>query len=152
MLAVTVSEVMVTLHILAVVAAFGGAVAYPLWFALIRQGTPEQRAFFHRAQAWLGKVLITPGIVVVFGTGAWLASDHDLWGEGWVLVPTAMLAVILALGAGILGPNEERLSEAATSGEPGDYERRLRRVQAVTWIALALVVAATFLMVARIPE
>jgi hypothetical protein len=61
MLAVTRSDVLVTLHILAVVATFGGALAYPLWFRMIRDGTPAQRAFFHRAQARLGKVLIMPG-------------------------------------------------------------------------------------------
>jgi uncharacterized membrane protein len=108
--AITFSDVMVTVHILAVVVAFGGALAYPIWFRMIRNGTPEQRAFFHRAQDTLGKFLITPGIVVVFATGAYLTSDQDVWGEGWVLISTAMLVVILVIGAGLLGPSEGRLT------------------------------------------
>jgi uncharacterized membrane protein len=111
--AITFSEVMVTVHIMAVVVAFGGALAYPIWFRMIRNGTPEQRAFFHRAQDTLGKLLITPGIVIVFATGAYLTSEQDVWDEGWVLIPTAMLVVILVIGAGLLGPSEGRLTRLA---------------------------------------
>lgn len=151
MLAVTRSDVFVTLHILAVIVTFGGALAYPFWFRMIRDGTPAQRAFFHRAQAKLGKVLIMPGTVVIFATGAYLASDSDLWGEAWVLIPTAILAVILLIGAGFLGPSEERLSQVAESGDPRDYGAVFRRVKVITWLFAVLVVAATYMMVARTP-
>ena len=151
-LAVTLSETLLTLHILAVVVAFGGALSYPLWFRMVQEGTPEQRAFFHRAQANLGKFLITPAIVVIFATGAYLASDHDLWSEGWVLLPTAILVIILLLGVGVLGPSEERLSRDAERGDQREYDVTFRRVRLVTWLAGALVVIATFLMVARIPD
>jgi mono/diheme cytochrome c family protein len=150
--ALTLSEVIVTVHILAVVAAFGGAVAYPVWFRMIRGGTPEQRAFFHRAQAKLGKLWITPWIVVLFGTGAYLTTDQDLWDAWWVLIPTAILVVILALGIGLLGPSEERLTRYAEEGDQSEYEAVLRRVKAATWLAIVLVVAATLMMVARIPD
>jgi MFS family permease len=151
MVAVTLSEVMVTLHILAAIVGFGGALAYPLWFRMIRDATPEQRAFFHRAQATLGKLVITPAIVVIFATGAYLASDHDLWSAGWVLIPTAILVVILVLGATVLGPSEERLSTPVARDDP-EYAAIFRRIKAVTWLLAVLVVVATFLMVARIPE
>lgn len=151
-LAVTTSEVLVTLHILAVVFAFGGAAAYPLWFVIVRKGTPEQRAFFHRAQARLGQVLIVPGMVVIFVTGAWLTSDYDLWEAGWVLIPLGMLVLIALLGVGFLGPSEERLSRQAEKDDSREYEPLFRRVRAVTWVTLALVIASTFMMVARIPE
>jgi hypothetical protein len=150
-LPVTWTDILVTLHILAVVVTFGGALAYPLWFRLIRRGTPEERAFFHRAQARLGKVLIIPGLVVIFATGAYLASDQDVWGEAWVLIPTAILALIFAVGAGVLGPSEERLSRVAEVGDRGDYGAVLRRVKLVTWLFVGLVVAATYMMVARAP-
>jgi uncharacterized membrane protein len=151
-LAVTRSDVLVTLHIVAVVAAFGGALAYPLWFRMIRDATPEQRAFFHRAQARLGKFLITPSILVVFATGAYLASDLGVWSEGWVLIPTAMLALILLLGGVVLGPSEEQLSRYAGPGSRREYDLVFRRVRLITWLLALLVVVATFLMVARIPR
>ena len=150
--AITFSEVMVTVHILAVVVAFGGALAYPIWFRMIRNGTPEQRAFFHRAQDTLGKLLITPGIVIVFATGAYLTSEQDVWDEGWVLIPTAMLVVILVIGAGLLGPSEGRLTRLAEDGDQGEYDTVLRRVKLGTWFLSVLIVAATFMMVARVPE
>lgn len=151
-LAVTRSDVLVTLHILAVAATFGGALAYPLWFRLVRRGTPQERAFFHRAQATLGKFLIVPGIVVIFGTGAYLASEQDVWGEGWVLIPVGILALILVIGATFLGPSEERLAKTADAADARDYEVVLRRVKLVTGLFAALVVAATFVMVARVPH
>lgn len=151
MLAVTRSDILVTLHILGVVAAFGGAISYPLWFRMIRDGTLEERAFFHRAQAMLGKFLITPAIVVVFATGAYLASDSDVWGEGWVLISTAILVLILLLGAAVLGPSEERLARYAQQEDRLAYDVIFRRVKLVTWLLVALVVVATFLMVGRIP-
>ena len=49
--AITFSEVMLTLHILAVVIAFGGALAYPIWFRMIRTGTPEQAGVLPRASS-----------------------------------------------------------------------------------------------------
>lgn len=152
MLAVTRSDVALTLHILAVVVAFGGAISYPLWFRMIRRSTTEERAFFHRAQARLGKVLITPAILLVFATGAYLASDLDVWGEGWVLVPTAILAIILLLGGAVLGPSEERLSRQAEDEDQSAYESTFGRIKLVTWLLVALVAVATFLMVARVPD
>ena len=152
MLAVTFNEVMVTLHVLAIVVAFGGAVTYPLWFAMVRRGTAEQRAFFHRAQARLGMLVIVPGMVVLFATGAYLASDFDVWSEGWVIVPLVLLVVIAALGIGFLGPSEDRLSTFAAEGRGEEYEALFRRVRAVTIGLIVLVVAATFLMVAHIPD
>lgn len=141
LLAVTSTDILVTLHILAVVVTFGGALAYPLWFRMIRGGTPQQLAFFHRAQADLGKFLIVPGIVVIFGTGAYLASDQSVWAEGWVLIPTAILAVILLIGGAFLGPSEERLSKAAEAPDTHAYEVGLRRVKLVTWVFVVLIVA-----------
>ena len=151
-LSVTFSDVMATLHVLGVVVAFGGALAYPLWFRMIRDGTPAQRAFFHRAQATLGKLVITPAILVVFATGAYLASDYDLWSEGWVVIPTVILVVILALGGAVLGPSEERLSRDAEGDDRRAYDTGLARVKLVTYFLAVLVVVATFMMVAHVPD
>jgi hypothetical protein len=151
MLAVTRTDVLVTLHILAVVVTFGGALAYPLWFRMIRNGTPEQRAFFHGAQAKLGKFLILPGIVVVFATGAFLAGDLEVSDQPWVQIPAAILVFIGVIGAIFLGPSEEQLSQAAENGDAHEYDVVLRRVKRVTWLFIGMVVAATYMMVARTP-
>ena len=151
MLAVTLPDVVLTLHVLAVVVTFGGALAYPLWFRMVRSATPAQRAFFHRAQARLGRILIGPGIVAIFASGAYLASDSHTWGEPWVVIPAAILAVILLLGVAFLGPSEERLSRDAEGGDRLRYEIAFSRVRATTWLAIVLVVAATYMMVAHVP-
>ena len=151
-LAVSRYDLVLTVHILAVVIGFGGALAYPLWFRMVRDGTPPQRAFFHAAQARLGKFLITPAILLVFATGAYLASDGADWGRGWVMIPAVLLAIILLLGGIVLGPTEERLSREAMRMDPDDYRVAFRRIELVTWLLVVLVVVATFLMVAHIPD
>lgn len=148
----TTQDVVETLHVLSVVIAFGGAMVYPVWFWMIRRAGPAERAFFHRVQASLGKFVITPAMLVLFGTGAWLASDIDVWDEEWVIVPTVITVVILALGAGVLGPSEERLARRTGTDQRAEYRRVFRRVEIITWVLLVLVVAATFMMVARIPR
>lgn len=150
--AVTFPDVVLTLHILAVVVTFGGALTYPLWFRMVRAAAPAQRAFFHHAQTILGRFLITPGVVVIFATGAYLASDSHTWGEAWVIIPAAILAIILLLGFAILGPGEELLSRAAEGGDRLRYDITFSRVRATTWLAVVLVVAATFMMVAHVPQ
>jgi hypothetical protein len=63
-----------------------------------------------------------------------------------------MLVVILVIGAGLLGPNEGRLTGLAEGGDQGEYDTILRRVKLGTGFLSFLIIAATFMMVARVPE
>ena len=113
---------------------------------MIRNGTPEQPSSTRRRTGWVGSKSPTPGIVVVFATRAYLTSDQDVWDEGWVLIPTAMLVVILVIGAGLLGPSEGRLTRLAVGGDQGEYDTVLRRVKLGTYFLGVLVIAATLMM------
>lgn len=149
MLAVQFYDVVLWLHILAVVVAFGCVFAYPLWFAMVRRAEPAQRAFFHAMQARAGKLVISPGMVVILLAGAYLATDRDLWSEPWVTVPLVILLVVGGLGGGFLGPREERLAELARNGEEAAYEAVFSQVRAVSYTLIALVVVAIYFMVAK---
>jgi hypothetical protein len=146
---VTFTSVVLWIHIAGVVIAFGGIFAYPLWFSLLRRAEPAQRAFFHHAQAQIGKLVISPAMVVILAAGIYLASKLDVWSESWVTIPLIILLVIGGLGGGYFGPREERLAHLATSGREGEYEALFAQVRAVTLAAAALVLVAMFLMVVR---
>jgi uncharacterized membrane protein len=146
---VTFTSVVLWIHVAGVVIAFGGVFAYPLWFSLVRRAEPAQRAFFHHAQAQLGRYVISPGMVVILAAGIYLATKLDVWSEAWVTIPLIILLVIGGLGGAYLGPREERLSQLAVGGPQAEYETLFAQVRAVTLFAALLVLVALFLMIVR---
>src|SRR3954467_418240 len=136
MLAVTFYDVVKWIHIMAVVIAFGAAFTYPVWFTFVSRAPTEERAFFHRTQAFIGQWVISPGLLVILLAGVYMASDRDLWSEAWVTVPLVILVVIGALGGAYFGPRETRLAELATAGGGPEYTRLFGQVRNVTLVAL----------------
>src|SRR3954471_19686536 len=106
MLAVTFYDVVKWIHIMAVVIAFGGAFLYPVWFRFVMNAPTEQRAFFHRAQAFIGQWIISPGLLVIVLAGAYMATDGHLWSKVWVTVPLVIAIALGALGGAYFGPRE----------------------------------------------
>jgi uncharacterized membrane protein len=150
MLAVTFYDVVKWLHIMAVVVAFGGAFTYPIWFTMLRRAEPAERAFFHRVQAFLGQRVISPGLLVIILAGAYMASDRDLWSKMWVTIPLLIAIVIGGLGGMFFGPKEKRLAELAAEGGGPEYERVAVQVRNVTYVSLALVAIAAYMMVTKL--
>jgi uncharacterized membrane protein len=100
--AVSFYNVVLWLHITAVVAAFGALFAYPVFLAVNAQAPLAQRANFHRLQIAFSKRLTGPMIGVILLAGIYLATDAGLWSEVWVTVPFVLLFVIAGLGATVL--------------------------------------------------
>ena len=150
MLAVSFYDVVLWVHITAVVVAFGVVFAYPVMYALAKAGGPERKAAIHDLQATVGKRVISPGMLVVLLAGAYLATDADVWSEVWVTVPLVLLLVIGGLGGGYLGPREERLATLAREGDQAEYEQVLGQVRTVSYLLLVLVVVAIFFMTTKL--
>ena len=134
------------IHVMAVVIGFGGAFLYPIWFAALQNYQSEQRAFFHRVQATIGKFVISPALLVLVLTGAFMATDRDYWDEPWVTVPLVIAIFLGALGGVYFGPREERLADLQTGPE---YQALMRQMRTVTYVSLALVAIAAYFMVAK---
>ena len=98
MLAVRLYDVVLWLHITAVVIAFGALFAYPVFLAVVAKAPIAQRATFHHAQIAFSKRITGPTIGVILLAGVYLATDADLWSETWVTVPLVLLFVIAGLG------------------------------------------------------
>jgi hypothetical protein len=148
-LAVRFYDVILWVHITAVVAAFGALFAYPVFLSVNARAPIGQRAALHRLQIAFSKRVTGPVIGVILLAGAYLASEADAWGEFWVIAPVVLLFVIAGLGATVLRRGEEGLLERAEAGDEAGYARTLARVQRWTWVVLVLIVFVVFVMVTK---
>jgi uncharacterized membrane protein len=138
-----VYELVLTLHVLAVVVAFGTVFAYPVLIGLLG-GTPA----FHRAAEVLWSRLVTPAMVVVLLAGAYLATDRGAWAEPWVSASLVILFVLFGITGAFFGPQERRAAELAVRGGP-QYDEVAQRLRLGALAAALLVVAAVVLMVVQ---
>lgn len=158
--AVTSYLVVQSLHVIGVVAGYGLPLAYPLLIPYLRRNHPRAMPGLHDVQYLLNRTLTAAGTVVVLAAGVYMASKHDLWGEAWVDVPIAIMAVIVLLGGGFVVPVSGKMAqlahsdvEAAAAGGTvtwsAEYERAYRRYLAAEILLGTLVLVAVFFMVAR---
>jgi uncharacterized membrane protein len=155
MLAIAFYDVVLAVHVMAVVAAFGVTFAYPVFVPWLRRAHPEAMPAVHESRDRIGRLLMSPGIAIVLIAGIYLASKADAWSKVWVTVPLVILILIGALGGMFFAPNERKLAELArrdlaTGGPFGaEYESLFARVATVGLVTIALVLVAIFFMVAK---
>ncbi len=142
-------DVVLWLHITAVVAAFGALFAYPVSLAVNASAPIAQRTNFHRLQIAFSKRITGPAIGVILLAGVYLATDAELWAEPWVTIPFVLLFVIAGLGATVLRSGEERLVATSEAGDEAGYTDALSTVRTWTYGTLALIVITIFLMTAK---
>ncbi len=147
--AVIFYDVVLWLHITAVVTAFGALFAYPVFLAVNARAPIAERANFHRLQIAFSKLITGPAIGVVLLAGVYLAGERHLWSRAWVIVPFILLLVIAGLGATVLRRGEQALIASSESGEERAYAAVLARVRIWTTITIALIVVTIFFMVAK---
>jgi uncharacterized membrane protein len=117
-------DVVLAVHILAVVLAFGVVFAYPLIDAQIRHAGPAALPGLHRLHLALATKLVQPAMVVVLLAGLYLALDRFSLGDPWISATFAILVVLFGLTGGVLIPADKRLLAlaerdlAAGGGEP----------------------------------
>jgi uncharacterized membrane protein len=155
-LAIRFYDVVLTVHILAVVVAFGVVFSYPVLDAYVRRAVPGNLAALHELHVQLARSVITPAMTVVLLAGVYLATQ-DPWsfGDPWIGATFAILIVLFGLTGGVLIPADKRLAQLAArdaqagSGPSADYERERKRADAFGGLALLLVVVAIFLMTGK---
>ncbi len=148
-------DIVLTIHILAVVVAFGVVFAYPIIDATMKRAGPAALPALHRLHLVLATRLVQPAMTVVLLAGLYLALDRFSLGDPWISATFAILIVLFALTGAILIPADKRLAEladrdlAAGGGPSADYVALSRRADLVGSVALLLVVVAIFLMTAK---
>jgi disulfide bond formation protein DsbB len=148
--AVVFYDVVVAVHVMSIVLAFGVTFAYPVIFPYLGRNHPQALAPVHHAQERIGKFLIMPFATLALITGIYLAADRDYFDRVWVQVPMAILIILLGLGGAFFSPTE-RKAAAAAEREPGgaEYLALSQRVAKVGALASLLVLVAIFFMVAK---
>jgi hypothetical protein len=135
-------DVVLSIHVMAVVAAFGVWFAYPL---LVAHGD----AGAHRAQVRVARAVVTPAGTLALLAGLYLVNDRSYWSELWVGVPLVILVVLMGITGGYFAPRQERLAELAEAGAGSEYAALATQVALVVFLAAGLVVVAIFFMVAK---
>lgn len=152
-------DVVLSVHIAAIVIAFGVTFAYPVLIPFLARHHPRTMPAIHQAQDRIGKLVMTPAATVALLAGAYLASDRDYWSELWVNIPLVILIVVLGLGGAFFAPHERKAAQlaardvaAAADGEVAwseEYQAISRRIAAVGALTSGLVLVALFFMTTK---
>ena len=154
LIAVALYDIVLSVHILAVVIAFGVVFSYPVLDATYKRANPNNIASLHRLHLELASKVISPAMVVVLLAGLYLALDRWSLGDPWIGATFAILFVLFGLVGGVLTPADKRLAELAerdggSGGPSADYLAESRRADLFGSLALLLVVVAIVLMTVK---
>jgi hypothetical protein len=155
--AASLFEVVLAIHIMAVVVAFGVTFAYPIMFTVAARHDPRSLPLVHRIEYTVERMLINPGLALVLLAGIYLASKGHYWSDFFVQWGLAAVVVIGALIGAVMIPTAKRAELAAArdlaaSGDGemvlGDeYRALVRRLTAVGTL-LSVIVLVTILVMA----
>jgi predicted integral membrane protein DUF2269 len=151
-------EIVLAVHVMAVVVAFGVTFAYPIMFAVTARSDPRALPLMHRVEYTIERTLINPVLGLVLIAGIFLASDGHLWGQFFVAWGVAAAVVIGAVVGSVLIPTAKRAETtaerdiAASTGDPvemsEEYRMLTRRLQVVgTLLSLLVLVTILFMVI-----
>jgi len=157
--AVELFEVILAVHIMAVVVAFGVTFAFPIIFGVGAKIEPRSLPLLHRIEYSIEQRLINPGLAVVVLAGIYLASKLHVWSDFFVQWGLGVSIVIGALVGSVMIPTAKRAAttaerDIAASGEgevklSDEYRALTRRLNIVGSLLSLLVLATVYIMVTR---
>lgn len=157
--AIRLYDVVLFVHVTAVVVAFGPTFAYPFFQAGVERMSPASVPPMLRAMHTTSRYLVTPGSLVVLASGLYLTIDGWDFGQLFVVVGLAIIVVLILLGATFFDRHEaraialaERDVEAAAGGEvvlSAEYRAVSKRFARVGLAASLLILVALFFMAVK---
>ena len=87
-------SVVVALHIIAVIAAYGLPLSAPLIVPYVRRHHPDALPGLHAAQHFVNNAITGPFTVLLLAFGLYLAIDGDRWGDPFVAIGIGAVAII----------------------------------------------------------
>ncbi len=148
MLSVTFYDVVLSLHIAAVVVALGATFALPFLTRTAEGADARGRVAIHRGELLIERAAQV-GLVVIIVAGAYLASDRSYWSETWVAVPLIIAIVIGGVAGGMMAPRRRRLIELAGAGGGDEYDVLAASTARIGAFLGLLVLVAIFFMTAK---
>jgi hypothetical protein len=158
--AASLYEVVLAIHIMAVVVAFGVTFAYPILFTVIVRSNPREAPLLHRIEYTVERLLVNPGLLLVILAGIYLASEGHHWSEFFVQWGLAVAIVIGGLVGGVTIPASKRAERLAArdlgAGAEGEtiemsaeYLAVVRRLWTVGGLMSTLVLLTILFMVIK---
>ncbi len=155
--AASLYEIVLAIHIMAVVLAFGVTFAYPIMFTVAARHDPRSLPLVHRIEYTVERMLINPGLALVLLAGIYLASKGHFWSDFFVQWGLGAVVVIGALVGAVMIPTAKRAElvaardlTASSDGETelsDEYRALARRLSGVGTL-LSLLVLVTILFMA----
>ena len=157
-LAASAYEIVLAVHIMAVVTAFGVTFAYPVMFAVAARQYPGSLPALHRVEYMTERLLVNPALLVLLGAGIFLASDGHHWSEFFVQWGLGVVIVIGALVGSVMIPTSKRAEAAAERDlaaaggaapeQSAEYQALVRRLATVgTLLSLLVLITILFMTV-----
>ncbi len=158
--AASLYEVVLAVHVMAVVVAFGVTFAYPIMFAVGARHDPRSLPLLHRVEYTIERMLINPGLLLVILAGIYLASKGHYWSDFFVQWGLGAAIVIGALVGGVMIPTAKRAEQIAArdlaasaeaTAELSDEYRGLVRRLSIVGTLLSVLVLVTILFMSIRP-
>jgi hypothetical protein len=139
--------VVVALHIIAVIAAYGVPLSAPLIVPYVRRHHPDALPGLHAAQHFVNNALTGPFTILLLAFGLYLATDGDRWGDPFVTIGIVAVAIIAIVGGGVVVPAVKALTGLAPGS--AEYDRVYRRYLRAESFLGVVVLLTIFAMAAK---
>jgi hypothetical protein len=153
---VSAYDVILAIHIMAVVVAFGATFAYPIIYAVGARHGARSMPLLHRIEYTIERYLVNPGLLLVLLAGIYLASEGHHWSEFFVQWGLGAVVVIGGLVGSVLIPGAKRAEtlaarEIAAGGDAdvemsSEYQALVRRSAIVGSLVCVLVLVTILFM------
>lgn len=109
------------LHIMAAIVAFGPSYAFPIIMGMARKD-PQHMAFGAKVIHTISSKVTKLGAIAAGILGILLipASDLSLKDNPWLLISLLIYAIALVFAIVVQGPNSEKMVELLSAGTPGE--------------------------------
>lgn len=148
MLAVSAYDVVLAIHIMAVVATFGVVFAYPIMFRVAAKADPRSLPLIHRIETTLERTLVNGGLVLVVAAGIFLATDGKHWSElfvQWGLGATLVIGGVVGAVTIPASKRAQQLAERDLASGAADREGEHRWSEEYLAMSRRLKLMGTFL-------
>jgi uncharacterized membrane protein len=142
------------LHVVSAIAWVGGAIA--IFVLQTRLGSAGDRAGLMAVggqMEWMGKRYYAPiaAVTLITGIGAVASSNVYGYGDVWVIIGLAGIAVTMGIGLGVIAPTGKKLlaEGAKTPPDPGAMAALSGRIRALTLVNTAILLIVVWAMVTR---
>jgi uncharacterized membrane protein len=159
-LAASAYEIVLAVHVIAVVIAFGWVFTLPIVYAVATKTDPRGLPLLHRIEFVILRWLVNPALVVILGAGIFMASDGHHWSEFFVQWGLGAVIVLGGLVGAVLTPGAKRAEELVRADLEGygggelkagpEYQAITRRLNVVGSAASLLVLVTIAFMVVKL--